>query len=251
MSYCVFFLAVRPHVFFLTHVSGAAMQKLGLFNKITLFTLFSRERTPQVEIIHSCTCRDLIHHLMLMGQPNSTITCALCLCVSRLSTEILSSSSVMASMTSAIHSWPCSGTARRMNVKTRSPSLRDTCRAGRWAPTLWLCWNWSWLTARGCRRGWWDSCLLLREDTGGWVIQSGNHSIAHRVQFRLSCLDDAAIPRLPKQCHTGAHTKGLLCMNAFIYLSTCLSRSLGFGEWGRQATSESRAQMGAYGALSK
>lgn len=66
MSYCVFFLAVRPHVFFLTHVSGAAMQKLGLFNKMTLFSfLFSRERTPQVEIIHSCTCLDLIQHLML------------------------------------------------------------------------------------------------------------------------------------------------------------------------------------------
>lgn len=80
--------------------------------------------------------------------------CAMCLCASiRRSTEMLSSRSVTASTTSAIRSWPCSGTASPRSAKTRSPSLMRTCMAGRWAQTLWLCLNWSWRTARGCRRG--------------------------------------------------------------------------------------------------
>lgn len=68
--------------------------------------------------------------------------CVACLCVSiRLSTEMLLSRSVMASMTSVIHSWPCSETANLRSAKTCSHSLTHTCRDGRWVQTHWLCLN--------------------------------------------------------------------------------------------------------------
>lgn len=64
----------------------------------------------------------------------------LCLCISdRLSTEMLLSKSATDSMTSAIHSWPCSGTTKPWSAITQPPNLTRICREGQWGQILWLC----------------------------------------------------------------------------------------------------------------